>query len=613
MRTSLYVFLLLSVAMPINAFGAPDAEMEQELPEVDIVETVPEQPRLPMIEIEERAPVTYIDIDTDKLRPAPRYDNGNQNLEQDSGVETSEATPRKNKKNSDKDLTELQKNVEDARANETSLKNKTIDAVGIGGVGIGGMMIGEALSEQDADEDIERQMNAYINTFRCEYGNYPAVAGGKTNIELPGGNDLFNLYAQYATLSNDLKIRKEALGIKPGIESEVVWDKAETGLYDDVGTGIVAGSYASVARALLLGGADAAAWTAQKDATAEKLKTGVIIAGAGAVGSALANLTYNGRHKDNPLKELEETINSLPPDPTCPDGTVGTTYPKCKCQQENYLLNPNRNECEPCAYNGQIVTESDDGKSYVCKCPDGKYEDGRTKQCSPYPVTCEYLESTDGNKKTVQYRDCSKSWTCENGYAPDYDNNICVCKGENMREREGKCEYFHKENRQHKDIVRTINAKLDNKALFDTNQSSLRPDASAEINKFVTNHLETPGMKDCVSIAIIGYADPQGKPEPNQTLSEKRAKTVYDYLVNKTNIKKYLSEENKDNIYYQGRGETNCKCQEGNLKEGCEGKQPNEFAHPDKAYTPCRRVEIQMICPQTDTSHEESVDGQTIQ
>ena len=192
----------------------------------------------------------------------------------------------------------LQENYELMREKETSLENRTIGAVGIGTVGIGGMMVGEALSEQNADEDIEQEMRAHLESFRCEYGNYPFVRGGTTNVELPGGNDLFNLYAQYAKLANDLKLRKESLGLKPGIESEIVLDKSETGLYDDVGTGIVAGSYISVARAILNPNSpEAAAWTAQKNARDDKLKTGAVVAGIGTIGSAIANYEIN---KDAP-------------------------------------------------------------------------------------------------------------------------------------------------------------------------------------------------------------------------------------------------------------------------------------------------------------------------
>jgi hypothetical protein len=103
------------------------------------------------------------------------------------------------------------------------------------------------------------------------------------------------LYTEYATLANDLKIRKDALGLRPGIESEVVIDKADTGLYDNVGVGIVGGGYASIARALMNpDGDDAKAWAAQREKTATTLKTGGIVAGTGIVGGAVGNIAING-------------------------------------------------------------------------------------------------------------------------------------------------------------------------------------------------------------------------------------------------------------------------------------------------------------------------------
>ena len=76
---------------------------------------------------------------------------------------------------SDQEIEKMRGDVDAARANEHSLENRINDAIGIGGVGIGGMMIGGALGEQAADKYAESDMAAYINTFRCEYGNGQSV------------------------------------------------------------------------------------------------------------------------------------------------------------------------------------------------------------------------------------------------------------------------------------------------------------------------------------------------------------------------------------------------------------------------------------------------------
>ena len=193
------------------------------------------------------------------------------------------------------DLDVLRKNYEDALARERALPNRILSAAAIGAGGIGGAMLGAAIAEQRADAAAEQEMQAYLQSVRCEYGNGKSVPGGQTNVELPGGNDMVALYTEYATLANDLKIRKDALGLRPGIESEVVIDKADTGLYDNVGVGIVGGGYASIARALMNpDGDDAKAWAAQREKTATTFKTGGIVAGTGIVGGAVGNIAING-------------------------------------------------------------------------------------------------------------------------------------------------------------------------------------------------------------------------------------------------------------------------------------------------------------------------------
>lgn len=98
-------------------------------------------------------------------------------------------------------------------------------------------------------------------------------------------------------MANDLKIRKEALNIKPGIESDVVIDKSETGLYDDMETGITSGVYASIARAIQDPiSEDAKRWNLQKSESLGDLETGTITAGSGTVGGAFGNIMINGKN-----------------------------------------------------------------------------------------------------------------------------------------------------------------------------------------------------------------------------------------------------------------------------------------------------------------------------
>ncbi len=203
-------------------------------------------------------------------------------------------------------IEELQKNADAMKKREQSTANKLLGGASIGAMGIGGMQVASALAEQNADSAAERDMTAYIATFKCDYGQSGMIQGGESNITLPGANVLLPIYNEYVTLATDLKARKEALGMSPGIESELVLDAATSGLYDNEGTGIN-GTYTSLYRALTdEDGEDAAAWAAQKSDTASQLKTGAITAGAGALVGVVGNILIN-EVGDKP-KELSDEI-----------------------------------------------------------------------------------------------------------------------------------------------------------------------------------------------------------------------------------------------------------------------------------------------------------------
>ena len=193
-----------------------------------------------------------------------------------------------------KKIAELQDNAQKMKDKEQSTENKLLGAAGIGATGIGGMMLASGLAEQSADADAESAMRAYLATFHCNYGGGKNVAGGTTDVELPGGNELIGLYAEYVNLANDLKSRKEQLGLRPGIESEAILESATSGLYDDVAVGKTSGAYVSLARALMNpDGEDAKMWAEQTDKTAQQIKTGAITAGAGGVVGVAGNVAIN--------------------------------------------------------------------------------------------------------------------------------------------------------------------------------------------------------------------------------------------------------------------------------------------------------------------------------
>lgn len=195
-------------------------------------------------------------------------------------------------------ISALEQQYNSAVSREQSLANRILGAAAIGAGGVGGMMLASGLAEQRADENAERDMAAYLATFRCDYGAGMNITGGETNIQLPGANVLLPLYQEYIKLADDLKSRKEALGMAPGIESKIIADAA-AGLYDNAAIGVTDGAYTSLSRALSdPTGADAAEWAAQKSDTASQLKTGAIVGGVGVVGGAVGDVLINNVFDD---------------------------------------------------------------------------------------------------------------------------------------------------------------------------------------------------------------------------------------------------------------------------------------------------------------------------
>ncbi len=182
-------------------------------------------------------------------------------------------------------LTQAQENLKLAKDTEQSFANRMLGGATTAATGLGMMTAASAYSEKQADEAAEQDMSAYLATFRCEYGKGQSSKAGNEEITLPGGNELLGYYSEYKSLADNLKNTKKALGMRPGIEQEVVYDKAESGLYKYASTGITDGAFTSLSRALTdPEGKDATEWNEQKDKTAKKLKGGAIAAGAGVAG-----------------------------------------------------------------------------------------------------------------------------------------------------------------------------------------------------------------------------------------------------------------------------------------------------------------------------------------
>ena len=441
---------------------------------------------------------------------------------------------------------DLRDNAQKMKDKEQSTENKLLGGLSIGVIGAGGMQMASGLAEQKADSAAEEDMKAYLATFVCDYGRGRNIKGGETNIDLPGGNDLFADVNEYRALAADLKIRKEALGKQPGIESEVIIDAADTGLYDNVGLGRQSGAYTSLSRALTdETSKDAEEWAKQKADTASKVKTGAITAAAGAIGGMIGNLAINSGEKNKnkvdeinkkyeglkqPLLKLEQEVKQIPPSPEptkCPSNATGT-YPNCKCTGNAAYWS--ENICVACGDNQEPNAEGDQ-----CVCRQGYSGTPCVKittnaQCEISPEHAEKVHvDTDGN--------C----TCHNGN-PDvptcscdtrthvWQNNICTKK---VTEEE-------------------LTITLPAASLFDTGKSNLKQEAQTALKDFITSFnawfAQNPNAPHCIK--ITGHTDKTGGPKINQPLSEQRAKAVKEYLSTNEIATKQLKSE--------GVGATDC-------------------------------------------------------
>ncbi len=437
---------------------------------------------------------------------------------------------------------ELRENAKKMHDKETSTANKLIGAAGIGATGIGTSQALSALSEQRADNRAENDMRAYLATIKCDYGTGKTVNGGETGIELPGGNELTQYATQYKTLAADLKVRKTALGMSPGIESETIIDAAETGLYDNAATGKTNGAFTSLSRALSdETSADAQAWAQQKADTASKLKTGAIVAGVGAVGSAIANLAVNsGADKQNKsdeilakyasLYKLEREVAALPVAKIsqCPTGATGT-YPNCVCP-DGQTYNPNTTTCD-------TVTQSKEQQTVDTEEP---------QALIPETVSPTITEKTSNTNKAE--------------------------------------------------------ITLPNDQLFDIGKSTLKPDAQSVLEKFGTE-LNDPAWNNC-TITIVGHTDPVGGNRVNQRLSLARANAVKD-AINTTNGSITFKTSGKASADCTcGLGNENWKfpSDKASDRDYTQCKREKYDTRITRGrYAPCRRVKITMDCSSSTT------------
>jgi len=317
-------------------------------------------------------------------------------------------------------LEKLQKAYDDAKAKEQSLANRALTAATVAATGLGGMELARGLAEQAADKAADKDMAAYIETMRCEYADGKSVKAGPDEIELPGGNNqnLMNYRGEYFALASDLKMRKEALGMKPGIESEEILDKATLGLYDDENVGITGGSEASRYRAQMLGSKKDKSQLDELSASSSKrVKGGAIAAGAGVVGGVLGDSLINGelgkKLKDafKSKKVGKETESLIKKDTAALDDLK-------KCLKTAGVQETDKLEFKKFYASVLSVKGIDCKNAFVGKTPNGKnYSDTKASDL--------FADSTDA---TAVFNSLTNSFTLANvgkmiGYASLNENN----------------------------------------------------------------------------------------------------------------------------------------------------------------------------------------------
>lgn len=94
------------------------------------------------------------------------------------------------------------------------------------------------------------------------------------------------------------------------------------------------------------------------------------------------------------------------------------------------------------------------------------------------------------------------------------------------------------------DPIKAGAAVVLNNLFFDTGKYSLEKKSKTELDKLIAFMQQNPQVK----IEISGHTDDVGSDQANQVLSERRAKSVVDYLASNS--------VSRDRIRYKGYGES---------------------------------------------------------
>ncbi len=421
---------------------------------------------------------------------------------------------------SNAELKELRDNA--TAVSRTNMIDKAITGVSSVSMGVGGMQLAQGLGEQYADSDATSQMQGYLSGLYCTYsGN--RVSYGATGVQLNGGNELDLMREEFINKAAALKNTKQQLGLRSGIESEVVLDRATTGLYQNEGTNRGSSSFGRLSEALQDDtGRDAALIAAQQEETQNRITGGTIaIVGgaAAAIGGHTALDKLGANDKSAQIKEkyaklrqsantTTTNLNTLPVQnlATCPADSTSTSD-GCICG-DNSILPSDGTDCVPC---GSDQTAKDN--VCVCNTP-GQivWNDGQCRAVWPVSATGaqeepapQIISDAAASKPTAEL-EITKIRTPE--LTPEFSVMTAPVMTNKM-------------------VIPETAARLEisNSTSFGHSSYALVPAAESQIKKFIIDNSEILSEAGCIK--IIGHADHTGEPKFNNTkLSQQRANKV---------------------------------------------------------------------------------------
>ncbi|MGI5845794.1 MAG: hypothetical protein ACOX7D_01235 [Alphaproteobacteria bacterium] len=206
----------------------------------------------------------------------------------------------------DTNIVDAEEDKSDDKIGQSGM-NKAISSVSTAAIGIGSMQLAQGLAEKKADKEAIRDMQDYLSKLYCSYSNKRANYGD-VNITLDAEHRLDLLREEYFNKAAELKNTKEQLGLKAGIESEVILDEKTTGLYEYQDLGRASSTFGRLSEALLDENSRDAQMLAEQQATSQKRVTGGAIAlGAGVVTSIGGHALVNAVAKKKAEQEANKT------------------------------------------------------------------------------------------------------------------------------------------------------------------------------------------------------------------------------------------------------------------------------------------------------------------